>query len=374
MNARLRDKGERILEVVIKEFRQIMRDPRLNRLILITPIIQLLLFGYAVSTDVFDTPMFVVDQDRTQASRDLTDALTSSGYFRVTGRSDRPAELVRALDDGSAVVGLMIPRDFSAALHAPTGADVQLLLDGTNSNTAAVAGGYAERIAQRFGARVQTRSQGELIELRDRAWFNPDLSSRDYNVPAVIGAILLLVALLLTSLAVVREREIGTLEQLRVSPLTAGELIAGKTIPFGIIGLLDMALVTIVAVVWFNIPFAGNPLLLLFGSILYILAALGIGLLISTIASTQQEAFMVSFLVYMPAILLSGFMFPISSMPESFQWLTIINPMRHYLEVVRGVFLKGVGWNALWSQYLIMLVMGPLFLWVAAMRFRAREG
>jgi ABC-2 type transport system permease protein len=373
MSSPLREKLERVLEVVIKEFRQIMRDPRLNRVIIVTPVIQLLLFGYAVSTDVFDTTVFVVDHDRTQQSRSLLDALTASGYFRVAGQSADPADLVQALDAGTAVVGLEIPPSFSRDLHSDTGAEVQLLLDGTNSNTAAVAGGYAERIVRKFGARAVGRMDGEVIELRERAWFNPDLASRDYNVPAVIGAILLLVALLLTSLAVVREREIGTLEQLRVSPLTPGELIAGKTIPFGIIGLLDMVLVTVVAIIWFRIPFAGSPALLLLGSVLYIVAALGIGLLISTVASTQQEAFMVSFLIYMPAILLSGFMFPISSMPVSFQWLTVLNPMRHYLEVVRGVFLKGVGLEALWSQYLLLGLMGPVLLWVAAARFRARD-
>jgi ABC-2 type transport system permease protein len=251
---------------------------------------------------------------------------------------------------------------------------VQLLLDGTNSNTASVARSYAERIVQRYGAEVQAQVRPTPVELRERAWFNPDLSSRDYNVPAVIGAILMLVALLLTSLAIVREREIGTLEQLRVSPLTPGELIAGKTIPFGIIGLIDMAIVTLAAVLWFRVPFEGSLPMLLAASVLYLLATLGIGLLISTLASTQQEAFMVSFLVYMPAILLSGFMFPISSMPEVFQWLTLLNPMRHYLEVVRGVFLKGVGPAALRSQYLALAAMGVTVLWFSAARFRQREG
>jgi ABC-2 type transport system permease protein len=374
MNALLREKSGRVRELVVKEFRQILRDPRLNRVIFVTPVIQLMLFGYAVSTDVYDTSLYVVDHDRSQASRTLVSALTSSGYFRVVGRSERPADLVAALDGGDAVVGLMIPASFAQDVHAPGGAHVQLLLDGTNSNTASVARSYAERIVQRYGAEVQAQVRPTPVELRERAWFNPDLSSRDYNVPAVIGAILMLVALLLTSLAVVREREIGTLEQLRVSPLTPGELIAGKTIPFGIIGLIDMAIVTLAAVLWFRVPFAGSLPMLLAASVLYLLATLGIGLLISTLASTQQEAFMVSFLVYMPAILLSGFMFPISSMPEVFQWLTLLNPMRHYLEVVRGVFLKGVGPAALWSQYLALAVMGVTVLWFSARRFRQREG
>lgn len=374
MSRPLREKAERVRELVVKEFRQILRDPRLNRIIFATPVIQLLLFGYAVSTDVYDTPVYVVDHDRTQASRGLVEAFTASGYFRVVGGSERPADLVRALDRGDAVVGLEVPRGFGRDLHAAGGAEVQMLLDGTNSNTASVAGSYAERIVRRYGASVGSRSVPDLVDLRERAWFNPDLASRDYNVPAVIGAILMLVALLLTSLAVVREREIGTLEQLRVSPLTPGELLAGKTIPFGIIGLLDMMLVTVVAVLWFRIPFAGSPGLLLLASVLYLLATLGIGLSISTLASTQQEAFMVSFLVYMPAILLSGFMFPVSSMPQAFQWLTLLNPMRHFLEVVRGIFLKGVGLSALWPEYLALLAMGIAVLWLATARFRAREG
>lgn len=380
-----REKLTRIREMVVKEFRQIFRDPRMSRVIFITPILQLLLFGYAVSTDVRNTSTFVVDHDGTFASRSLVESFTSSGYFRLVGQSDRPSELVRALDRGDAIVGLEIPRGFAESLRSDGGAHVQLLLDGTNSNTATVAQSHAERIAFGYGARVGVGGAGAgtvagragsspQVELRERAWFNPDLASRDYNVPAVIGAIMLLIALLLTSLAIVREREIGTLEQLRVSPLTPGELIAGKTIPFAIIGMADMVLVTVVAVLWFRVPFAGSPALLLLAGALYLLAALGVGLLISTLAATQQEAFMVSFLVYMPAILLSGFMFPVSSMPDVFQWLTYVNPMRHFLEIVRGVFLKGVGLEALWMQYAVLALMGVSLLVVATARFRKEAG
>ncbi|HEY0970218.1 MAG TPA: ABC transporter permease, partial [Gemmatimonadales bacterium] len=253
-------KAERIWEMVVKEFRQIFRDPRLSRVIFVTLILQLMLFGYAVSTDVRNTSTFLVDQDGTRASRELVASFTSSGYFRLVGQSDRPAELVRALDRGDAVVGLEIPRGYAEALRSGNGASVQLLLDGTNSNTATVARSHAERIVLGHGVRlgIAQRPAGmPQVELRERAWFNADLASRDYNVPAVIGAIMLLIALLLTSLAIVREREIGTLEQLRVSPLTPGELIAGKTIPFALIGLADMVVVTLVAVLWFEVPFVG---------------------------------------------------------------------------------------------------------------------
>jgi len=360
---------DRIRGLVEKEFRQIFRDPRMKRVIFIAPIIQLVAFGYAVSTDVREVSTFVVDHDRTMASRALVQAIGAAGYFRVTGRSDRPADLVRALDHGHAVAGIEIPRGFAEALQSGEGATVQILLDGTNSNTASVAQGYLERILLTHGLAAGAEVRPP-IEVRERAWFNPDLSSRDYNVPAVVGSLVLLVSLLLTSLAVVREREIGTLEQLRVSPLTAGELIWGKTIPFGLIGILDLVIVTVVAVLWFDIPFRGSPALLFLASVLYILSALGVGLLISTISATQQEAFMASFLVFMPAILLSGFMFPISSMPAAFEWLTLLNPVRHYIEVVRSLFLKGAGFASLWSQFLALLILGVGLLGFAAARFR----
>jgi len=363
---------ERVFEMVRKEFLQVLRDPRLVRVILIAPLLQLMLFGYAVSTDVRNVPTFVVDHDRSQASRDLALAFTASGYFRLAGASARPADLVAALDRGDAMAGLEIPAGFAADL-ADGRARVQLLLDGSDSNTATVAKGYAERIVQDFGAR-RAGGGALAVELRERAWFNPDLASRDYNVPAVIGAIILLVALLLTSLAVVREREIGTLEQLMVSPLTAGELILGKTLPFALISLLDFALVFALALVWFKVPFEGSLAVLILASVLYLLGTLGTGLLISTVSRTQQEAFMTSFLVFMPLLLLSGFMFPVASMPAPFQWLTLANPLRHYLEIVRGVFLKGAGLEALWPQFLYLLAMGIGLLWFASTRFRKTVG
>ncbi len=361
---------ERLVEMVRKEFRQVFRDPRMIGLIFVTPIIQLVVFGYAVSTDVRNTSSFVVDQDHTQVSRELVTALTASGYFRVVGRSDRPADLVRALDRGDALVGFQIPARFGADLASGRGATVQVLVDGTSSNTASVAIGYAQRIVQEYGASAVAARWAPAVELRERPWFNPSLLSQDYNVPAVIGTIMLLMCLLLTSLAVVREREIGTLEQLMVSPLRPLELIAGKTIPFALIGLFDLVLITLLARAWFGIPFRGDPLVILTASVLYLLSALGIGLFISTVSRTQQEAFLASFLVFMPAVLLSGFMFPVSSMPPLFQKLTLLNPVRHYIEIVRAVFLKGAGPAALWPQFLALFVMGTTILAFAASRFR----
>lgn len=351
---------KRVLEMVRKEFRQIFRDPRLRRVIFIAPMIQLLAFGYAVSTDVRNVATLVVDHDRSRASRELIEAFTASGYFRVLGYVERPADIIRALDHGDAVLGIVIPPGFERE-----NARVQLLFDGTNSNLANVARGYAERIVMSQAALPEPP-----VDLRSRAWFNPSLESRDYNVPAVIGALLMLICLLLTSLAVVREREIGTLEQLLVSPLKPGELILGKTLPFALIGLVDMVLVVTVALLWFRIPFRGDPLLLVLGTVLFLLSALGVGLLISSISNTQQEAFMSAFLVFLPVILLSGFMFPVNSMPRGFQALTLLNPLRHYLEIVRALFLKGAGVEALWRQLLALLGMGIGLLWLAARRFR----
>lgn len=368
----------RIGELVRKEVLQVFRDSRLVRVIFLAPTIQLIAFGYAVSTDVRDTATILLDHDRSQASRELVSSLTASGHFEIVRRADRASELVAALDHGDAVLAVEIPAGFEADLAAGRGTTVQLLFDGTNSNLATVARGYGERIVQGFGARRMASgvtAAVELtprVELTERAWFNPDLESRNYNVPAVVGAILMLVCLLLTSLAVVREREIGTLEQLLVSPLRPWELLVGKTIPFALIGLLDLVIVTAVALLWFEVPFRGSFLLMLAASVLYLLSALGMGLLVSTIADTQQEAFMSTFLLFMPAMLLSGFLFPVGSMPELFQWLTLANPMRHYLEIVRAVFLKGAGFEALEQQYAALLLLGTVIFGAAVLRFRGR--
>jgi ABC-2 type transport system permease protein len=364
-----REKLDRVAGLVVKEFRQLFRDSRMRRMIFLSPIIQLVVFGYAVSTDVRHTRMFVVDHDRTRASSELVDALTAGGYFDVVGRSDRGADAAAALDHGRAVLALQIPPGYARALREANGASVQILVDGTNSNVATVALGYAEQIVRSHGLASADREIVQPVDLRERAWFNPSLVSRNYNVPGVIGTIMLMMSLLLTALAVVRERELGTLEQLMVSPLTPGELIAGKTIPFGLVAMMQMIMITAVALLWFRIPFLGYGPLLLLAALLFLLAALGVGLLISTISNTQQEAFLGTFLVIMPVMLLSGFMFPIASMPAAFQWLTLLNPLRHYLEIVRAVFLKGSGLEALWPQYLFLLVMAVTVVWFASTRF-----
>jgi len=363
----------RIRRMVVKELRQLLRDPRSRRVIFVAPILQLVLFGYAVNTDVRNVATAVVDHDRTAQSRQLVSTLTASGYFRVVDSSDDSDALGRALDSGRALVGLEIPVGYARDLAAGRSPAVQLLVDGSNSNTATVAQGYALRIVADLGARGLPVASGRPrgIDLRARAWFNPSLESRVYNVPAVIGVIVLLMCLLLTALAVVREREIGTLEQLLVSPLSASELVLGKTIPVAGVALVQMTLVTTVALLWFDVPFRGSFAALALAAALFIVAGLSLGLLISTFSSTQQEAFLAMFLLLLPAIILSGFLYPIDTMPEAFQRLTLANPLRHFLEIVRGIFLRGAGVAELWVQLTTLTAMAGAGLAVAAWRFRA---
>ena len=363
----------RIRVLIQKEMRQLLRDPKTKRIMFAAPIIQLLLFGYAVNTDVRNVPTVVLDWDRTSESRLLQETLTASGYFRIIGVVEDPEEIEAALDGGAAVMGVQIPPGFARALKGGRDATAQILIDGTSSNTATVAQGYAARILQDF-ARGQAETMGAEnsggIELRARAWYNPELSSQVYNVPGVIGLLLLLMALLLTSLSVVRERELGTLEQLMVSPINPKELMLGKTVPVVIICLVDLALITVVAILWFQIPLRGPVGALILASFLYILAGLGAGLFISTISRTQQEAFLTMFLFILPGIILSGFMYPIDTMPEVFQHLTLLNPIRYFMEMVRGIFLKGQGVADLWTHYLVLAGMAVAAVYGASQRFR----
>jgi ABC-2 type transport system permease protein len=365
----------RVREMVRKELRQLLRDPRTKRVIFIAPIIQLVLFGYAVNTDVRHVATFVVDHDRTPESRQLLDAFTSSEYFRVAASGMDPDEMGRALDGGRAVVGLWIPVGFARDLKAGRSPAVQVVIDGSSSNTATVAQGYATRIVQEFGRRVAPAAgaavPGDALQFEPRAWFNASLESRVYNVPAVIGVIVMLMCLLLTAMGVVREREVGTLDQLLVSPLRPTELILGKTLPVAGIAMVQIFLVTSVALLWFGIPLRGSVPALALAAALFILAGLSAGLLISTLATTHQEAFLVMFLFLLPAIILSGFLYPIDTMPESFQVLTLANPLRHFLEVVRAIFLKGAGVRDVGPQLLLLGSMAAAGIAYAVRRFRA---
>jgi ABC-2 type transport system permease protein len=368
----------RLWQLLRKELLQLLRDPRSRRMLILAPILQLLVFGYAVNTDVRHARTFLLDADQTSESRALVAALTSSAYFDVTMRSDRPADLTRALDAGNVLIGVHIPRGFAADVARGRPTTVQLLVDGASANTANVALGYATQIIGRYGqrrgaeiaARAGVPASAGGVTFDARVWYNPNLSSRDYNVPAVMGNIVMLMALLLTSLAVVRERELGTLEQLMVSPLRPMELMLGKTIPSALVAMFDVLLVTAVSLLWFRIPFEGSYLVLTVASMLFVLTGLGIGLLISTISKTQQEAFMSMFMFFLPAIMLGGLLFPVDNMPVWVQALSYLDPIRHFLIVVRGIFLRGAGFSIVWPQLLWLAGLGVSVLWFATKQFR----
>ncbi len=369
---------QRVKHMLIKEFIQIFRDPRMRSVIFVAPVVQLLVFGYAVTTDVKHVATAVLDFDHSESSRELVARFVETGYFTVVARGDDPAAAQALLDRGEVCAVLQLNPGFGRELAAGRTAPVQLLVDGTDSNTARVLLAYSARIvteySQQLLAAQAARHGGPVppagrIELQTRAWFNENLESRNFYVPGVIAMIVMLITLMLTSMAVVREKEIGTIEQIMVTPITPTEFIIGKTVPFALIGLTDVVLITVIGVYWFAVPIRGSLLLLLFATLLYLMTTLGLGLLISTVSQTQQQAMMTTFFFYLPAVLLSGFMFPIENMPEMIQWLTYLNPLRYFLVILRGLFLKGIGLEVLWPQFLALAVMGPLALSLAARRF-----
>lgn len=372
---------ERIKRMVIKEFIQIFRDRRMMAIVFVIPLLQTIVFGYAVTTDVNNIPTAVYDIDRSQESRELVRRLVASGYFNIGYHPESPAEVQGLLDRGAITMAVQINRGFSSDIKMRRSTAVQIIVDGTDSNTATVAMDYANRIILMYakdltgsGAGIAGSSIPVKIDLRSQAWYNPELRSKNYNVPGVIAMVIMLTSLLLTSMAVVREREIGTMEQLMVTPLTSTELILGKTIPFAIIAFFDMVLVTAFAVLKFDIPIRGPLWLLPLSTSIYLLSVLGAGLFISTIAKTQQQALMATFLFYMPAVLLSGFMFPIENMPEIFQYMTYINPLRYFLIIIRGIFLKGNGIDILWPQMASLFLLGAVVITLSSLRFRKRVG
>ena len=382
---------ERLKHMLIKEFIQIFRDPRMKAVIFGTPIIQLVVIGYAVTTDVTRVATAVADFDRTQETREIARRFQSSGYFQVV-RWVEDSKVVRTLiDQGEVKVAIQFDPGFARDLARGSTAVIQVIVDGTDSNTASVVLDYANRIIAQvnrerlqplLAARAVARGEvapitpGALpgVEPRSRAWFNPDLRSRNYYIPGVIAILIMLTLMMMTAMAIVREREIGTMEQLLVSPIRPAELILGKTLPFALIGFFDVVIITTVAVLWFSVPIQGS-LMLLFGTTsLFLLPVLGIGLYISTISKTQQQALMSTFFFFQPAMLLSGFAFPIASMPEAIQYLTYLNPLRYFLVIIRGIFLKGNGADVLWPQMLALFVLGTGVLTASALRFQKRLG
>ena len=368
--------------VIVKEFLQIRRDRRMIPVIFVAPVVQILVFGFAVNTDVTDVRTVLVDQDRSAASRDLVSRFVESGYFEIVGTAERAAEVDRWLVTSRADLGLVVGQGLGAALAAGRTGRVQLVVDGSDATTASVALGYASSLARELGAEVQERRRraapvavarvGQAV-LVPRVFYNPDLKSRWFYVPAVLAMILMIMTMLLSAMGVVREKEIGTLEQIMVTPIRPWQLLVGKLLPFALIGLFQMCLATAVTVFGFGVPLRGSFALLLALTALFILSTLGLGLLVSTLVQNQQQAMMgAAFGAMVPMIYLSGLIFPIDNMPPAIQLVTYAIPLRYYAEIIRGIFLRGSGLGVLWPEALTLLGMGLAILAVASLRFRKR--
>jgi ABC-2 type transport system permease protein len=360
----------RLKQMLIKEFIQVFRDKRTRFMLIGPPIIQMLVFGYAATYEIHHVPTVVLDLDHSQESRELVSRFTSSPYFDVQRQLTDARPIRDLIDKGDATVGLEIDAGFAQKLRKGQTAPLQVIVDATNSNTALIASGYITQIALGFAKDYQQDRIYRIapqfvaaipsIELEQRPWYNAELSSRWFFVPGVIGSLTLILVITLTAFAVVREREIGTLEQIMVTPIRPAEFILGKTLPFFLIGVADVLLIALVGSLWFQVPFRGNVAVLALGAVLFILCMLGVGLLISTVSSTQQQAMVTAFFFIMPAITFSGFGFPISTMPLGMQYFSYCIPLRYFLVILRGVYLKGVGMDILWPQMAAMAAMAAM--------------
>lgn len=374
----------RVLALMWKEFLELRQDPRLAGIVLVAPIIQLTMLGYAATTDVHDVPIVVVDGDRTPRSRALIETFAASPYFKVVDEVLSPNAVDVSLSRGRAWLAVIVPIGFSDALDGQgpaSGRTVQVLADGTDSNSSGVALAYASGLVSEFNSALvaeQVLTSGGVppggINGDVRVWYNPELVSKDFMVPGVLALLLLLITTNMSAMAIVRERELGTLEQLHVTPLGRFELILGKLLPYAVLGFVDVLLVMAVAVFWFEVPLLGSPVLLLAASAVYVLCTLSLGLFISTISHTQQQAMMTSmFFFLVPMIYLSGFIFPIENMPAPIQWVTTVIPLRYYLVIVRGIFLKGVGYGILWPHFAKLGAWGVTVLALATFRSHKTE-
>ena len=371
----------RIRHIIIKEFIQVWRDKKLRFFLIIPPLVQLMAYGYVINFDIKHVATAIFDENRTMESRDLINRFRSTDWFDVKYYLNSQKELLDLIDRGQISMALWIQWDFAQQLRRGKSGKLQVIVDATDSNAALIVTRYASTVIgdysqEQMQARLQQKGAewaGKLstpLRLEPRAWFNANLISRDSMVPGVIAMVVLLLSLMLTALSVVREKEIGTMEQILVTPIRPIELMLGKTIPFVLISLADVILVTLVGVLWFEVPFRGHILVLLLGTICFLFNSVGLGLLISTVSSTQQQAMMAGNLFLTPAILLSGLIFPIANMPVFFQYLTLLNPLMYFVIVVQGIFLKGAGLALLWPEMLSMTALGLIMLTLAVLRFK----
>jgi ABC-2 type transport system permease protein len=371
-----------IIDFVRKEFLQFKRDPKMFGLILIAPVIQLTFLGFAANLDVEKVRTIIFDQDRSVTSRNYIERFTSSGYFFIESYVDNYKDVTKEIDNGNALLALVISNDFEKKINKREPAPVQLILDGSDGNSASIAAGYVQSITSMFSKKVmidlmhrsglKTSPAGNLLA-EVRVWYNPTLKTRNFMVPGIVGLLLSIITLILTSLAVVKEKEIGTLEQLIVTPLKPYQIIVGKLIPFTILGFAAVIIILTSMWVIFSIAVKGDILFLFIASFLYILSTLGLGLFVSTISKTQQQAMMIAiFGVMMPMIFLSGFAFPIENMPEVIQYISYFIPLRYFNDIIRGVILKGIGISELWLEAIALLIIGVTILSLSSLRFSRR--
>ncbi len=368
----------RVLHMVRKELIQVFRDVNMLRVIFVVPMIQLFVLGYAITTDVKNLKILVCDRDNSSISRGLVDRFSYTEYFIVDREACAGGNVEKRLFDGDAVLALVIPGDFAHDMDRQARPEIQILIDGQNSNTAAVALGYCNRILLEFirdslaAGNLRFKRSVRFIEPVSRAWYNPELKSVYYMIPGIISVILTIVTMLLTSLAIVKEREIGTLDQLMVTPLEPWQIIAGKTIPFALLGFLEMGVAMTFGVLWFKVPVAGSLVLLAALSAVFIMTTLSLGIFISTLVDTQQQALFAAWFILVTCILLSGFFYPISNMPQWVRVITLANPLRYFIEILRELFLKGAGLSVLWPEILSLGAIGLTVFVMATARFRTR--
>ncbi|OGC05964.1 hypothetical protein A2230_08600 [candidate division WOR-1 bacterium RIFOXYA2_FULL_36_21] len=379
----------RLFHFIKKEFIQFFRDPRMLFVAILAPMIQLIFLGYVASTDIKNVKTAVLDQDRSSYSRNYIQSFKNSGYFNINYYVHNQRELTDLLDRGKVKLAIVILHGFGRKVARYESADVQAIIDGSNSSIATIIQSYIERInfinsnallqkkLARFemgGDRFDQEIQSVGVNLEQRVWYNPELKSINFMVPAIFAQILMLVSMFLTTAAIVKEKENGTMEMLIVTPLKSYELILGKLIPFIIVALTDIALVFLAITILFGIPMKGSILLLFLLGLLFASAGLGIGVFISTISQTQRQAIMASSFIMMPFFILSGFIFPIANMPKPIQFLTIFIPLRYFLSIVRGLFLKGIGLNYLWPDIWPLFVIAVVVLTLSILRFRKKLG
>ncbi len=348
----------------------------------VAPIIQLLILGYAATLDVRDIPMVVCDQDNSSASRDLLRSFSSSGYFTEVGSVAQPDEVDRYVDDGDASVAIVVPPDFGHKLASGESAPLQVIADGSESNSAGIGMSYVTLIVGKYSENIVIQSLVKRglasaipgrVQAETRVWFNPELKSRNFMVPGVLALLLMVMTMILTSLAIVKEKETGKMEQLVVTPIRPYELMIGKLTPFLVIGIVDVVLVVLFTNIFFDLPVKGSFWLLLGLCMIFLMTTLGIGLFVSTISRTQQQAMLTAIFFFMlPMIFFSGFVFPIQNMPQVIQYITYIIPLRYFFVIVRGLFLKGVGMETLWDQALALLAFGVIILSLSVLRFKKR--